>query len=263
MAETSIGWTASPDGKPGYTFNCWVGCTKISRACDFCYAEGWAKRSGQVTWNGPPKRTSASYWKQPLKWNREAQESGVRRKVFCASLADVFDNQADPAWRRDLFELIRNTPNLDWLLLTKRPQNAGKMIEEATADLLFPFAWPWPNVWLGTTVEDQEEADRRIAHLRSIPAAKRFLSCEPLLEPIRPALSGIDWVICGGESGAHARPMAPAWALALRNQCLVAGVPFFMKQVGSNNRHWRNKITGKGEVMAEWPESLQLREFPR
>jgi protein gp37 len=248
VAENSkIEWT-------DHTFNPWIGCTKVSPGCDHCYAEGWAKRSGLVSWNGPPRRTSETTWRQPLKWNSEAKRAGVRYRVFCASLADVFDNKAHQQWRRDLFALIRETPNLDWLLLTKRPQNIDDMLPVTAME-----GWPWPNVWLGTTAENQAEADRRIPHLLAAPAAKRFLSCEPLLGPIdlcsidverglranalvrhRDHCFGspltpdarIDWVIAGGESGHGARPINPDWASGIRDQCKAAGVPFFFKQWG-------------------------------
>lgn len=249
MAENSkIEWT-------DHTFNPWVGCTKVSPGCDNCYAEGWAKRGGQVGWGpGQRKRTSAANWQRPFKWDREAEKAGERHRVFCASLADVFDNDRsiEPGWRPDLWHLIARTPNLDWLLLTKRPQNIAKML---------PPSWGngWPNVWLGTTVENQDEADRRIPHLLAVPAAVRFLSCEPLLGPVNltkidgaaidpkaagiklDALTGgrksatpwhINWVICGGESGPKARPMHLEWARSLRDQCQAAGVPFFFKQWG-------------------------------
>lgn len=235
MAENSkIEWT-------DHTFNPWQGCTKISPACDHCYAEGWAKRSGLVTWGGPRRRASQGYWDKPIKWDRQAERDGVRHKVFCASLADVFDNQVPDQWREDLWFLIAGTPHLDWLLLTKRPQNIAKMLPR-DYETWTPEAWPWANVWLGTTVENQEEADRRIPHLLAVPAARYFLSCEPLLGPIRfskvPGFNriGLDlskwWVICGGESGPGARPMHPDWARSLRDQCTVAGVPFFFKQWG-------------------------------
>lgn len=262
MAQTKIEWTATrlPDGTtlPGFTFNAWTGCAKVSAACDHCYAEAWAKRSGLVEWGAHPRRrTSEGYWRQPLKWNRIAKETGVRRKVFCCSLADVFDNQADPAWRLDLWGLIESTPHLDWLLLTKRPQNIAGMLPGNADAHGQPWsnAWPWPNVWLGCTTENQEEADRRVPHLLSIPAAKRFLSCEPLLGPVDLSLhmgswpvrdpakhrtdwdmrsynEGVHWVIAGGESGPHARPMSPAWVRSLRDQCAAANVPFHLKQWG-------------------------------
>lgn len=264
MPETTIEWTTTraSDGTllPGFTFNPWTGCQKVSHACDNCYAEGWAKRSGLVKW-GPGedrRRTSENYWRQPLKWNQIAKRDGVRRKVFCASLADVFDNAVPEEWRHDLFDLIPQTPHLDWLVLTKRPQNALKMIPREVWLAL-------PHVWLGTTVENQEEADRRIPHLLAAPAAKRFLSCEPLLGPVHlnhpwlgwkcvvtggrvgteftcgdcdPCIGAfgrqfVDWVIAGGESGPNARPMNPDWARSLRDQCVASGVPYFLKQWGA------------------------------
>jgi protein gp37 len=274
MAKTTIEWTATvlPDGTslPGFSFNPWVGCTKISPACDHCYAEGWAKRTGSPElWQGERRRTTESYWRQPLKWNREAAAAGVRRKVFCASLADVFDNQVPADWRADLWAYIAETPNLDWLLLTKRPQNIAEMLPvmDSTKPGYKPWneRWPWHNVWLGTTVENQEEADRRIPHLLSVPARVHFLSCEPLLGAIKlnevgfgngyvlDALRGeswawraegvrhdlrrgqrrISWVIAGGESGPGARPAHPAWFRGLRDQCIAAGVPYFFKQHGT------------------------------
>lgn len=250
MAENSgIEWT-------DHTFNPWVGCTKVSPACDHCYAEGWAKRTGQsALWAGERRRTSEANWRDPLRWNRKAEAAGVRHRVFCASLADVADNKVPAEWRRDLFDLIAETPHLDWLLLTKRPQNIGKMVNYAARqrETLNPnYLWPWPNVWLGTTVENQEEADRRIPHLLAIPARVLFLSVEPMLGPVRPELDGIHWVICGGESGPGARPMHPDWARQLRDQCRSAGVPFFMKQMGGAVK----------SRMPPIPDDLMLREFP-
>lgn len=222
MAENSaIEWT-------DHTFNPWLGCTKISPACDHCYAEGWAKRTGQAAlWQGERRRTSEANWREPLKWNKKAREFATRYRVFCASLADVFDNQVPQEWRRDLWALIAATPSLDWLLLTKRPQNIDRML---------PHAWNcgWPNVWLGTTVESRDEMLKRAHHLAAIPAAVRFWSCEPLLGDIGaiPAEIMPDWVITGGESGPGARPMHPDWVRSLRDKCAAASVPFFFKQWG-------------------------------
>lgn len=247
-----------------HTFNPWYGCQKVGPGCDNCYAEGWAKRSGLVKW-GPDaerRRSTPANWRQPLKWNAEAQAFGIRYRVFCASLADVFDNQVPPAWRSDLFALIAATPNLDWLLLTKRIGNARSMIAEASAAVEFHDAniapWttakPWANVWLGITVVNQEEADRDIPKLLRVPAVVRWLSMEPLLGPVdlsyffdlyqhedgdvwrcsnltRPLLSP-DWIVVGGESGPKARPMHPGWAYSLRDQCEAACVPFLFKQWG-------------------------------
>ena len=255
MAEnTKIEWA-------DHTFNPWTGCTKVSPACDHCYAEGWAKRSGHVKWGSgqPRRRTSDANWRMPLKWNREAERTGVRPRVFCASLADVFDNEVDPAWRADLFRLIADTRNLDWILLTKRVGNVMKMANEV-ADMprlgshtghLIAHQWrngrPPKNVWLGATVVNQEEADRDTPKLLAVPAAKRFLSIEPMLGPMllqEHALSRIDWVIVGGESGPGARPIHPDWARSIRDQCAAAGVPFLFKQ-------WGEWLPGQNDLPAE------------
>lgn len=239
--RTGIEWTNS-------TWNPWVGCTKISAACDHCYAETWAKRAGSPKlWHGERRRTSVANWQKPIKWNREAASEGRRHRVFCASLADFFDNQVPPRWRDDAWHRIDQTPNLDWQLLTKRPENIRKMLP--TSDIGAPeWGVGWRNVWLGTTVENRATL-RRADVLRGIPAAVRFLSVEPLLEYLGDVdLAGISWVICGGESGAHARDNNfEANARGLLNQCKAAGVPFFGKQ-----------NVGKRPL----PADLDVKEFP-
>ncbi len=236
MAENSkIEWC-------DHTFNPWTGCSKISAGCDNCYAEGWAKRSGHVQW-GPAserRRTSESNWRMPLKWDAEAERLGIRYRVFCASLADVFDNKVPAEWRADLFDLIRKTPHLDWLLVTKRIGNAKAMMADA-------LCWGLPNVWIGATITSQAEADRDIPKLLQTPAAVRFLSMEPLLGPVMidtflgeypedddgaPYPGRLNWVIVGGESGPGARPMHPQWVRDIRDQCEADGVPFLFKQWG-------------------------------
>ncbi len=233
---SKIEWTDS-------TFNPWVGCTKIERAgdkpsaCDFCYAEKWAKRSGQVAWgNHPRRRTTAAYWNAPKAWNKRASEFqskfGRRQRVFCASLADVFDNQVDRVWRADLFELIFECDHLDWLLLTKRPQNIRKML---------PADWGagYANVWLGTTAEDAHAYRQRMSHLLSVPAVIRFVSYEPALGPLGPiSISGEvpNWIIIGGESGVRsdlARATNPQWARDAIAECRREKVAPFLKQWGS------------------------------
>lgn len=191
MENSKIEWT-------DHTFNPWIGCTKVSDGCKHCYAETLMdKRYNKVKWGpqGTHVRTSAENWKQPKQWNRQAEKEGKRAKVFCASLADVFEDRPELAeWRRDLLELIINTPHLDWLLLTKRPENVTRMIERVTG---FSDSEMWfftaTNVWIGTSIENQETADERIPELLKIPAKFKFLSCEPLLGPI--VLDGgiIDW----------------------------------------------------------------------
>ncbi len=240
-----------------HTFNPWEGCTKVGPGCDHCYAETRNARFAggtAVNWGpgAPRRRTSTANWRKPLAWNKAHAEffaaHGCRQRVFCASLADVFDNEVDPGWRRDLFDLIELTPNLDWLLLTKRIGNAARMVRELrTSDWLLGRR----NVLLGATIVNQEEADRDIPKLLAVPVARRFLSMEPLLGPVdltgigRPwgdlgasatMLSRIHWVIAGGESGPGARPMSPDWARGLRDQCAAAGVPFLFKQWGEWGR---------------------------
>jgi protein gp37 len=285
--NTTIAWT-------NHTFNPWRGCTKISAGCAHCYAEAMSFRNPGVlgVWgdNGTRVVAAESMWRQPLKWDREAGKAGERRRVFCASLGDVFEDWVDLVNPRiRLFGLIQSTPNLDWLLLTKRPENVKPWLEGARLQRL----WPLSNVWLGVSVEHQAAADERIPILLSIPAQVRFLSMEPLLGPvnldsIRRQLPdsigvvrggvlgdtdgrmfsprgakgfGIDWVIVGGESGPKARPFDLAWARSIRDQCKSAGVPCFVKQLGENP-------VGLGLAGAwpigwtEWPEDLRIREFP-
>lgn len=244
--KTGIEWCDS-------TFNPWIGCTAISPACDNCYAKAMMDDRLHVAEWGPGKprtRTSSGNWRQPLKWNRDHEAffavHGRRRRVFCASLADVFDNEIPWQWRLDLFSLIRDTPNIDWLLLTKRLGNVGPMLSElqvhgALGDV-------FPNVWLGATICNQPEADRDLPRLLRTQAAVLFLSVEPLLGPIDLykcgalhadyniesawSVGNIDWVVVGGESGKNARPMQADWARTIRDQCQSAGVPFFFKQWG-------------------------------
>ncbi len=195
-------------------------------------------------WGAGVARKRTKTWGDPVRWNKQADaffaEHGRRQRVFCASLADVFDNEADPQWRADLWALIQATPNLDWLLLTKRIGNVRSMVplEWLATSLRGPggavvhqYGWP-ENVWMGATICNQAEADRDILKLLAVPAAKRFLSMEPLLGPVDlhaaylpcENADDIDWIIVGGESGANARPMHPDWARSLRDQCEAAGV---------------------------------------
>ena len=239
-----------------HIFNPWWGCTKISPACDNCYAAALDKRTGGDHWgaNQPRKRTSAKNWLEPVKWNKQANaffaEHGRRQRVFCASMADVFDNEIDPQWRYELMSLIDATPNIDWLILTKRIGNANAMLFEASSQEKIPA-----NIWLGATICNQEEADLDIPKLLAVPAAKRFLSVEPMLGHIslegywreykdcyELLINGLDWVICGGESGHGARPMHPDWAQSLRDQCQKHEVPFLFKQWGE----WHPKIWHEG-----------------
>lgn len=261
MADTTnIEWCDS-------TFNPWIGCTRISTACDDCYAaRSTPARTLGVAWGSgqPRRRTSDSTWGQPVAWQRQAPAfyavHGRRRRVFCASLADWLDNEVPIDWLVDLLQVVHDTPALDWLLLTKRIGNWERRISEALhhvgqrrgclVDPLFHMLTRWLrgtpplNVWIGATVVIQPEFDRDMPKLDATPAAVRFLSIEPMLGAIvdrdgwlwgTGSRNGIDWVICGGESGSKARPMHPDWARSLRDQCAAAGVPFMFKQWGA----WR------------------------
>jgi protein gp37 len=246
MAENSkIEWT-------DHTFNPWIGCQKVSPGCDNCYAEALSKRYGWAEWgpHGERKRTSQANWKLPLRWAKAARGTGKRPRVFCASLADVWDNQVPVEWRRDLFHLIWETPELDWLLLTKRPENIADMLWPAIGEAEL---WPWPNVWLGTTAEDDERYQRRWNILARIPAKVRFISHEPALGPLgnlraHPSGKFPDWIIMGGESGPRVRPTEREWIEDMRDACEVADIPFFFKQ-----------MTGKQPI----PADFMVRRFPR
>ncbi|MDP4076198.1 phage Gp37/Gp68 family protein [Acidovorax sp. A1169] len=286
MSENSkIEWT-------DHTFNPWEGCQKVGPGCDHCYAETRNARFAggtAINWGpgAPRRRTSASNWELPKRWNAQADafmaQHGRRQRVFCASLADVFDNAVDLLWREDLFALINATPNLDWLLLTKRIGNVPAMVS------IIP-GWLPDNVWLGATIVNQEEADRDIPKLLRVPARVRFLSMEPLLGPVNlrrwlqphcerhpgqlaadgkcevcegrgiwdmPGAEqlqehekgairpGLDWVIAGGESGPGARPTLPQWPCYLRNQCTDARVPFLFKQWGEWHTQAYSTSTGE------------------
>ena len=268
MAETVIEWVHTPDGEVGYTHNPWIGCEHISLACDNCYAEVDAparvlRAKGMETW-GPHAsryRTSDANLKQPGRWNRKAGTLGKRLRVFCASQSDWLDNKVPVRWLVDLLEVIRQTPNLDWLMLTKRIGIWRTRLEEACSlassiGLTDLATWisDWlagkapDHVWLGATVVNQVEVDRDVKKLLRTPAIRRFLSMEPLLGPVSfeglfanssnpadgtNALEALDWVIVGGESGPNARPMHPDWVRSLRDQCDAVDVPFLFKQWGA------------------------------
>lgn len=259
MAEdTKIEWT-------DHTFNPWWGCTKVSPACDNCYAESFAKRVGySETGGGFPiwgkdagrRFFSDSHWTEPVAWDRKAEKAGERRRVFCGSMCDVMEDRGDlDPHRERLYGLIDATPSLDWLLLTKRPQNFRRLLPKAWLD------HPRPNVWLMTTVESPGYL-WRVRELVNTPAVVHGLSCEPLLAPLDleypdeiypkgppmccnghecgcigqpvepPLLHDIQWVITGGESGHGARPAHPDWYRSLRDQCAKRRVPFLFKQWG-------------------------------
>lgn len=220
--DSKIEWTH-------HTFNIVWGCVQVSPACSDCYAKRLAERYGFDVWgkDKPRRVLGEAYWREPLKWNRNAQQSGERKRVFCSSMADVFEDHPTVAEQRlRLWPLIESTPWLDWLLLSKRPENMRAML---------PQEWlysPRRNVWLGATIENQELLEPRADALLGTPAAVHFFSCEPLLGPLdikgyRPA-----WIIAGGESGPRARPSHPDWFRNLRDQSLANGIKFHFKQWG-------------------------------
>jgi protein gp37 len=308
MAEnTKIEWCDA-------TMNPWIGCTKVSPGCEHCYAESWAKRSGLVQW-GPHerRRTSKANWRKPLLWNKKAKarfdswehfkatNPGLtddeliaqgfikprRPRVFCGSLCDIFDDRAPDEWRRDLGELISETPFLDWLLLSKRIGNADRMLRKMffLRDTTFLDGIP-RNVWIGATITTKTEADRDITRLLKLPARIRFLSMEPLLEhvDIAPYLEpycdsgsqphpsgdggvtcprcggaggcpGVQLVIAGGETGPKARPVHPEWVRSLRDQCIDAGTKFFFKAWGE----WLPWSQFNGTEVIDDPEQTRYR----
>lgn len=296
-SDSKIEWT-------DHTFNGWWGCQKVHAGCAHCYAEATDHRWGGDHW-GPkqPRRFILGEWSKPAKWQREAERAGVMRHVFASSMCDVFEDYDGPmvdvhgnkvdhtleSCRARIFEMIEQTPNLMWLLLTKRPENVTRMV---------PASWmqSWPtNVMTGTSPCDQHTADKCIPELLKVPG-KRFLSMEPLLGAVNvtdqplwdwrytykyfrviypDAGPPIHWVIVGGESGSGARPMDIEWVRSIRDQCQAAGVPCFVKQLGSAPTGFVNidnigngyAVTldlkdKKGGDWSEWPEDLRVREMP-
>jgi protein gp37 len=249
MENSKIEWT-------DHTFNPWIGCTRVSPGCAHCYAETLMdKRHHRVVWGKGQPRSRTQTWGEPLRWHRAALRQGTRPKVFCASLADYLDDEVPAAWRAELFDLIEHCHALDWLLLSKRPENAFD---------LWPDHWLLggapAHVWAGVSVEDQTWADRRRKHFEDLPALTKFVSYEPALGPVDwQGWEFIDWMIVGGESGAGARRFESAWARETLDWCRAGGVAFFMKQKGSNA-----DVTcrGKGDDPREWPVWCRVREFP-
>lgn len=249
------------------TWSPWHGCRKRSPGCKNCYAESLDKRfqAGAHWGRGRPRRElSSAHWKQPLQWDRKAAREGTRYRVF-PSMCDPFDDEVDAPMRERFFDLIRATPNLDWLLLTKC---AAEMM-----DLLFGKSFS--NVWLGVSVEDPVYAQDRIPLLVALRPCVPvlFVSYEPALErvdfPHVPGFGAIDWLIIGGESHPHrakARPFNPMWALDALDACEAHGVAPFMKQMGSNpilpcrQEPFKDH---KGEDPSEWPKAFQIRQFPK
>lgn len=278
-ANTKIPWAH-------HTVNFWWGCEKVSPACEHCYAEGiaWRFRPKEATWGKDGKRLirKDAAARELRALDRSARKRGVRERVFIESMGDLFEDRPELAFPRNmLFVVAEKLTNLDLLLLTKRPQNVLPMLEAIRKYWMAEKLPLFPHIWIGVTVENQEQADKRIPALLQIPTKVRFLSCEPLLGPVDlstiplnvprsendpqmtvDALSGlvagpdeyggkIHWVICGGESGPKALPMHPDWARSLHDQCEAAGVPFFFKQWGE----WKPTLYGgDGKAEFQWVE---------
>lgn len=321
-ATTKIEWC-------DFTFNPWRGCQKVAPGCKHCYAEARSNRFGE-DFAGQRIRLSDAGWREPLKWNRAAEQAGERRHVFCASLADVFEDWDGPivnhkgnvlahcgdgvfqpreipefsSWdlatmddlRRDLFALIDKTPWLDWLILTKRPENIRRMWPayqndgNGTRDFtpnVRDVAYGGlhiDNVALLTSCSEQKSADRNIPLLLECRDLVPVLgvSAEPLLGLIifgnlsllKRTGPGIDWVIVGGESGAQARPCNVSWIRSIVGQCHGADVPCFVKQIGAwpYDPDWHGDGTPEGSRMTpshpkggdprEWPNNIRVRQFP-
>lgn len=250
MKHSAIQWTE-------HTWNPWVGCLKVSQGCKHCYMYRIEQRFGRDPRS--VRRTAPQTFNSPLKWMQPAF-------VFTCSMSDFFIDEADE-WRDDAWQIIRDTPHLTYQILTKRPH----LIKDR-----LPADWGeqgYPNVWLGTSAENQETLQGRMSYLRFIPARVRFVSAEPLLGPLNIGLYGyledLHWIIAGGESGPDHRPMDLTWARDLRDQCQEFGVPFFFKQVGGNHKiagHWGGNELDGSEHLAMPPviqpdESIQLRLF--
>ena len=253
--ETGIAWT-------DHSYNPWIGCTEIPgkdgrpSACDNCYARELALRRGWVrAWGKDTPRHITQTFREPLKWHRRALTTGIRERVFCLSLGDVLEEHpALPPLRALLWDLIRATPMLDWLLLTKRPHGYRTMLPP---DLL-----RLPSVWPGATVESADWTWRLDALVALDAAGPRWVSYEPALGPVdfTPWLPAVAWVIVGGESEQpHMRralvPLDLTWARAVIRQCRATGTAPFVKQLGSAFAHHTDP--------AHFPEDLRVQEFPR
>ena len=248
--KTSIAWA-------DHTWNPWMGCTRVSPGCANCYAERLTQRMGLRVW-GPGAdrvRTGAGVWSNPRRWNAQALRDGRRHRVFCGSLMDFFDEHPSVAgWREEALDVIRSTPYLDWLLLTKRVELVpGVLGVSGPSEVRLP-----ENVWLGVSVESADYA-WRIDMLRGVEAAVRFVSYEPALGPLGPVdLSGIDWLIYGGESGPGFRPDKVEWAREARALCLASGVAFFHKQRSGYRSGLGEELDG--ELVQEYPAGRRIRD---
>lgn len=266
MGATGIEWTIGPNGEPGFTFNPWIGCTKILgphpelSACLNCYAESASVKFGSPWGPHADRRgVSESTWLAPYAWDRRARRERRRFRVFSGSMCDILDNHRSILlpWRQRLYETVEGTPNLDWLFLTKRPMNGERLLPP----LWTVRAWP-RNLWFGVTVENQEAADARLPYLRAFDQAPvRFLSVEPMMGRLvlpPDAADFIDWVICGGESGrlAAIRDTPDEWMDDLQRQCGAMGIPFFRKQLP------QLRYRAIYKKFDRWPEHYQVRQHP-
>lgn len=276
MENSKIAWT-------DHTFSPWRGCTKVSPGCANCYAEALSRRNPAVLGEWGPAGTRAvaaeAYWMGPTRWNRVAQKAQRAARVFCLSLGDICeDNPALAAPRARLGALVASTWWLDWLMLTKRPERW-----DATRRELWPphLLVPPFNAWLGASVENQEEAERRLPHLLRAKLhthAVRFVSYEPALGPVdfSPWLPGpgrtgpfIDWIIVGGES-TGSRPFHVSWARSVLAQGAASGVPVFVKQLGSHPVSDAGYLPARvllrdrkhGADPIEWPADLRVQQVP-
>lgn len=236
-----------------HTHNEWWGCEKISPGCKNCYADEWDSRFGGDHWGAqaPRRFFGEQHTLKPLKWDASARARGVRERVFAFSMGDWAEDRDDLLGpRAHLFETIRQTTNLDWLLLTKRPWNAQRMLPWAIRG-----GDPWPQVWLGTTAENQEEWERRRPFLRDARAVVKFVSYEPALERIDFQFGewAPHWLISGAESGRRARPAELDWFRDARDQAQRAGVSYFFKQL----------IEGRKKVSLPMLDGRQWAEVPR
>ena len=314
MSKTSIEWVKSEDGSAGDTWNPLAGCKEVSPGCTNCYAAVMAHRlaaMGQRKYAGTTKKlpNGKVVWTNKINLHRPSLRIPLERKkptmYFVNSMADLFHEDVPEEFIDEVFCVMGIAHWHTFQVLTKRADRLADYMSkrlkiEDWYDHWYSFSgesmafqdFPLPSVWLGVSVEDQQCADERIPHLLRTPAAVRFLSCEPLLGPIefsdvtkrsdavgqlgKKAMSGIDWCIVGGESGHGARPFIMDWGMSIIRQCKAAGIPAFMKQVGSNpfiSEHvsakglttscWGPIKDSKGGVMEEWPLDLRVREFPR
>lgn len=287
MGVTNIQWTSGINGAPGYTFNPWLGCRKVAPECQNCYITSTPPFRFRGLAHGSQRvRTAESTWKQPRAWNRKAEGGAERPRVFCLSLGDWLDDENVPIeWLADLLRVIHYTPNLDWLLLTKRPQNwRPRMyavmhnfmsVREMTSKWLANI--PPANVWIGVSAG----ADQAAA--LAIPSRVHFLSCEPMLKPLNfEHARKFSWIIFGGESGNKARPCNIAWIDEGLGLCRTYKIPAFVKQLGAkpyyepvpahrvesrwpvvcDAEHPLKLRDSHGGDMAEWPEDLRMRQFP-